>query len=245
MVFRREKGVDTFNRQFNALKHQLAGATPDGDDEVDGNDPMGPASQAVDAGRNDYVSPSSSRQDRTDRDSDARYGLDAGYDASVADPYGVSGPATTESRSGSGNGLARTEDAVAMSTDPILDQRTSVIAQDTVWKGDLETGGSLHVIGTVQGNLTAGETIFVAEEADVDATLTARHVVVAGTVRGTILCSERFEAVSTGRVLADIHAPAVVIHEGATIRGQFKMEQAIEKSAPKTPPAYRRAGRGR
>ncbi|MEJ7762985.1 MAG: polymer-forming cytoskeletal protein [Thermomicrobiales bacterium] len=248
MVFRREKGVDTFNRQFSALKHQLSGASPGEGEDAEGDAMVPTQSQAPDGERAAYGASSLARQDRADPDSDTRYGLDTHYDAPASDPYGVSAPAPVAgSGSGSGTGLARTGDAVAMSSDPILDQRTSVIAQDTVWKGELETGGSLHVIGTVQGSLTAGETIFIAEEANVDATLTARHVVVAGTVRGTILCSERFEAVSTGRVLADILAPAIVVHEGATIRGQFQMERAIEKSDqnPKTAPAYRRAGRGR
>ncbi len=234
MVFRREKGVDTFNRQFSALKHQLAGATPDDDpDAADDTDPMAPARTDADPGDPFEYGSTTGRQGHVDRADETLY--DA---APVSDPYGIA-------TASSGTGLARTGDAVPMSTDPILDQRTSVIAQDTVWKGELETGGSLHVIGTVQGSLTAAETIFIAEEANVEATLTARHVIVAGTVRGTILCSERFEAVSTGRVLADILAPAIVVHEGATIRGQFQMERAIEKSDQKATPAYRRAGRGR
>src|SRR5688500_15965492 len=50
---------------------------------------------------------------------------------------------------------------------PAIDMHTSVIAHSTAWSGDLESSGSLHVHGRVEGSLTARDTIFIAEEADV------------------------------------------------------------------------------
>jgi len=57
---------------------------------------------------------------------------------------------------------------------------TSVIAHSTTWSGDLESSGSLHVHGRVEGSLTARDTIFIAEEADVDAIIRAANVTIAG-----------------------------------------------------------------
>ena len=48
-------------------------------------------------------------------------------------------------------------DAVAPAV-PAIDTHTSVIAHSTAWTGDLESTGSLHVHGRVEGSLTARET---------------------------------------------------------------------------------------
>ncbi len=106
---------------------------------------------------------------------------------------------------------------------PAFDMHTSVIAHSTAWSGDLESSGSLHVHGRVEGTLTARDTIFIAEEADVDAVIRAASVTVAGNVRGSIHCGERFEVLPHGKVAGEIHAPAIAIHDGAIVAGDISM----------------------
>ncbi|MBA3413606.1 MAG: polymer-forming cytoskeletal protein [Chloroflexia bacterium] len=106
-----------------------------------------------------------------------------------------------------------------------LDRQTSVIAHDTVWTGDLQTNGTVHVHGRVEGSVTARHDVFVADEAEVSASIVAENVAVAGLVRGTVRCGNRFEVLPQGRVAGDVFAPVLVVHEGATINGQFKMTE--------------------
>jgi cytoskeletal protein CcmA (bactofilin family) len=106
---------------------------------------------------------------------------------------------------------------------PAIDELTSVISHTTTWSGNLDSTGSLHVHGRVEGSLTARDSIFVAEEADVDAVIRAASVTIAGNVRGTIHCSSRFELLPRGRVSGDVHAPTVIIHHGAVISGEIAM----------------------
>ena len=116
---------------------------------------------------------------------------------------------------------------------PALDTETSVVAHGTAWSGNLESAGSLHVHGRAEGTLTARNSIYVAEDAEVDATLQASHVVVAGLVRGAVHCLERFEVLPRGRVSGDVHAPRVVIHEGAIIAGKVSMSaESVSHVAP-------------
>jgi cytoskeletal protein CcmA (bactofilin family) len=116
---------------------------------------------------------------------------------------------------------------------PALDTETSVIAHGTAWSGNLESAGSLHVHGRADGTLTARNSIYIAEDAEVDATLQASHVVVAGLVRGAIHCLERFEVLPRGRVSGDVRAPRMVIHEGAVIAGKVVMtEESTAHLAP-------------
>jgi cytoskeletal protein CcmA (bactofilin family) len=128
---------------------------------------------------------------------------------------------------------------------PSLDTETSVIAHSTAWKGNLESTGSLHVYGRVEGSLTAREDIFVAEEADVDAVIFAANVTIAGKVRGSIQCANRFEILPHGRVAADVRAPAIVIHDGALLVGEIAMTAADEpRSKLSAVPAARAAQGG-
>jgi len=125
-----------------------------------------------------------------------------------------------------GGGDLAEEDGLQVPEMPVVDGQISVVATDTVWKGELQSDGSLHVYGRVEGSLTAKEDIWIAEGATVDATLTARRVVVAGSVSGTVVASERFEALPQGQIHADVNASTFVVHEGAKINGQLKMAQA-------------------
>ena len=99
-------------------------------------------------------------------------------------------PSTGLERSSASRGLADTSDSrlpdPAPPPIPAIDMQTSVIAHSTAWSGDLESSGSLHIHGRVEGSLTARDTIFIAEEADVDAVIRAANVTVAGNVRGSV-----------------------------------------------------------
>lgn len=108
---------------------------------------------------------------------------------------------------------------------PALDTETSVVAHGTAWSGNLESSGSLHVHGRADGTLTARNSIYIAEDAEVDATLQAAHVVVAGLVRGAVHCLDRFEVLPRGRVSGDVYAPRVVIHDGAVVAGRVSMSE--------------------
>jgi cytoskeletal protein CcmA (bactofilin family) len=111
----------------------------------------------------------------------------------------------------------------AMPAVPSVDAQTSVISNDTIWKGDLETRGSIHVHGRVEGTISAANEIYIADQAEVEATLTAATIIIAGRVTGEVRCTNRFEMLPSGRVDGNIQAPSLVIHEGASITGQFRM----------------------
>lgn len=106
---------------------------------------------------------------------------------------------------------------------PGVDSQISVIAQGTVYKGDIQSDGSIQIYGRAEGTLTAKEDIWLAEGSDVEATVTARRVIVAGRVSGTVRASSRFEALPQGVIEADVQAPSFVVHEGAAINGKLTM----------------------
>jgi cytoskeletal protein CcmA (bactofilin family) len=225
VVFRRDSKVDAFQRQISALRHQLGGEHDlDLDLEPDGfaleNRERPRPARREGVPRTDYstysaLEPLSSESHRPE--SIPRD--DAELDLRLRD--------------------------MALPAVPAIDARTSVVAHTTSWTGNLESQGSLHIHGRVEGSLSAREDVFIAEEAEVDAVINAAKVTVAGLVRGSIVCSDRFEILPRGRVAGDIRSPVLVIHEGALIAGDIAMSQlADSRTAPSSarPPRAARGG---
>lgn len=153
---------------------------------------------------------------------------------SVIDPYPLEFP---ESPLGD-------ERTLSLPAVPAIDNMTSIIANSALWKGNFESTGSLHVHGRVEGTLSAHEDVFIAEEAEVDASVKATSVTVAGNVRGTIRCAQRFELLPRGRVSGDVFAPVIVIHEGAAIVGEIAMTSASESKGAANQAVGARSVRG-
>lgn len=233
MVFRRDnKAGDAFQRQISALRQQLG----DGQDEgaAEGTDPgQSPAVQA-ESTYDSYASGSTA---------DVSGGLGAavsragdyeeygGYDTPAVPEGGVTG--------------AVVPTAPELPPVPSVDAQTTVIAADAIWKGEITSEGTVHVYGLFEGSIRAKNDVFVADQADVDATINANAVVVAGQLKGTIRCGGRFEALPTGRVTGDVQSPTLVVHEGAVIAGQVRMGAAEPATAENKPtPVVRRAQRG-
>ncbi|MCC6314511.1 MAG: polymer-forming cytoskeletal protein [Thermomicrobiales bacterium] len=211
MVFRKETKVDTFQRQISALRQQLGA-----EGEYDEESRSAPPNRVESNHGRSYESLAPVREIN-------RTGAPSAFGAPVADDFGIGDfdPAPYAS--------------------PALDQQTSVVAHDTSWSGDLQSDGSLHLHGKVEGSITARHDVFVAEEAEVDAAIAAENVSIAGLVRGTIRCRNRFEVLPQGRVHGEVFAPVLIVHEGATINGVFTMTGSA--AAEPESPLRRRAAR--
>jgi len=230
MVFKKDSKLDAFQRQIGALRHQQA-PNPDINPQQTGGQESY-SGEPVDVLADDQTAP--------------QYGsaASAGNDYQATDvpsSYGTY-PAT-------GSAEERFDD---MSTPampdlpaiPLTDAQTSVVAHDTTWKGDLVSEGTIHIHGRVEGTIKAKLDVFIAEEADVEATITAANVVIAGYVKGGIRCGNRFEVLPQGRVDGEIQSPTLVVHDGASIIGQFRMGVGEGTDSPKTSIIQRRATRG-
>lgn len=200
MVFRRDNKVDSFQRQMSALRNQLGNTG----DELD------PAQDDMPELDDEYAG-----------DTGYRNEAGAGNQDSGAYSFGTYPPQTGQPAPN-----VTLEGNPAVPDMPAADGSTSVVATDTSWKGDITSETSIHVFGKIEGTLTAREDIWIAEGADVDATITAERVIIAGKVSGNVIASSRFEALPKGRITADVSAPISVVHEGATINGNFRANGA-------------------
>ena len=230
MVFKKDSKLDAFQRQIGALRQQL-GPNPDesprqaGEQElfdgesveVQAHNQNAPQLGYATSGGNDYQAPGVS----------SSYGSSLIQDSAEEQFDDMSTPAMPS------------PPAI-----PMTDAQVSVVAHDTVWKGDLVSEGTIHIHGKVEGTIKAKQDVFIAEEADVDATITAANVVIAGFVKGGIHCGNRFEVLPQGRVDGEIQSPTLVVHDGAAITGQFRMGAGEGTDSAKPSVIQRRAARG-
>jgi cytoskeletal protein CcmA (bactofilin family) len=219
MVFRRDNKSDSFQRQMSALRQQIGG------EEESENRPQ-PRDTRYPAER-----------------SGGSFGSSFSESDSAPGAYGFGEFASSVAPQQAGD-QQMTPEAPALPSIPAVDAQTTVISHDTVWKGEIQSNGTVHVHGRFEGSVRASQDVYVAEEADVDATVIATNVVIAGLVKGTIRCEGRFEVLPSGRVSGEILSPTLVIHEGATVTGQIRMGTQESVDTKPTPVVQRRATRG-
>lgn len=100
---------------------------------------------------------------------------------------------------------------------------TSIISEDASFTGTLRSEDPLYIEGTFDGEIIASSDVTIARGAHVKARIQAIRMTVAGTLDGSVACTDRFEAVDTGVITAEILSPVFVIHDGATVNGTLKM----------------------
>jgi hypothetical protein len=75
----------------------------------------------------------------------------------------------------------------------------------------------------VEGELTLSRTLIVEPTGVVKANVAVKNAIVSGVVVGNINATESVELTREGRMVGDIHAPRVIIVDGASFRGRVDM----------------------
>ena len=122
-----------------------------------------------------------------------------------------------------------------------VERITSVLGVGLVWQGSISGSGGVRVEGTFEGQLALKGLLVIGETGKVTCdNLRAANVIIAGAVKGNI-SAQKVEIRSTGRVWGDIVTTAYATEEGAFLRGQIRMEDAVDLDldaapAPVAPP---------
>lgn len=230
MIFRRENRGESFQRQISNLrqKPQSEGQPEDDDQQYD--------YEPYDSYEQESDEPSDTNRFATDQGTPAE-GISfppsrsetqevAPQDTEIAPPP----PPPSHPSQGYQETRQWQAPAPAQTSPPTGDASTSVISKNAHWNGTLRSEGSIQVHGKADGELHSDTDLYVAEGAEVDASLHADSVVVAGLVRGKIEARTRLEVMPQGEVTGDVRSPKLIVHEGATISGQLKMEDVGRSS---------------
>jgi len=109
-----------------------------------------------------------------------------------------------------------------------VERITSVLGAGVIWQGAINGSGGVRIEGTFEGQIAIKGLLVVGETGKVSCeNVRAVTVIVAGAVKGNIT-AQKVEIRSTGRVWGDIITTAFATEEGAFLRGQIRMEEAVD-----------------
>jgi cytoskeletal protein CcmA (bactofilin family) len=102
------------------------------------------------------------------------------------------------------------------------ERRTSAwIGQGVVIEGRISSSQDLRIDGTVEGTIEVGNhALTVGPRAEVKANLTAKSILIGGSVVGNVTATVRVDLQATASVEGDISSPRLLMADGAVVRGK-------------------------
>ncbi len=98
--------------------------------------------------------------------------------------------------------------------------------------GRIEGSEDVDVYGAVEGSVDLDGHLFVDGDARVDATLEVSDLTIHGVLVGNATVSGTIVLHPTARVVGDLVAPRIIMHDGALFRGLLDMGDAGGAAAP-------------
>lgn len=106
----------------------------------------------------------------------------------------------------------------------IPSDKVSIVADGTLFRGDIEITGHLRIDGKVQGNITSTGNVAVGRGGNVEGNITAANLKVSGRVKGNVDVMGRFTLDSSAILDGDSKAKTLAVEEGAIVNGKISME---------------------
>ena len=103
------------------------------------------------------------------------------------------------------------------------------IGQSIFISGELSGNEDLTIEGRVEGRIELRDhNLVIGPKGKIQAEIHAKTVTIHGEVSGNIRADDRVEISNSGMVKGDVHAPRIVIADGARFKGTVDMEKAAD-----------------
>jgi cytoskeletal protein CcmA (bactofilin family) len=103
------------------------------------------------------------------------------------------------------------------------------IGTSVVVKGELSGSEDLFIDGQVEGTIELREhNLTIGPHGRVQANVTAKEVVLHGTLKGNVRAVDRVEIRKSGSLVGDVVAARVMIEDGASIKGSVDIQKPSE-----------------
>ncbi|MBS1127120.1 MAG: bactofilin [Nitrospirae bacterium] len=104
----------------------------------------------------------------------------------------------------------------------------SFIGSNSVFKGDIDSKGTLRVDGVVLGNISA-DWLIVGEKAHITGDISARGIVIGGKIDGNVKAKEIVEIKNKGHINGEITSKKLIVAEGGIFEGRSTMPREDSK----------------
>lgn len=113
-----------------------------------------------------------------------------------------------------------------------LENTPARIGKDVVIRGEVTGGEDLMIDGRVEGSVQLTENrLTIGPNANVNADLMAKDVLILGHVKGNVVASGRLELRSGCVVEGDLRALRLAMEDNAVFRGKVDLTQAVTKGS--------------
>jgi cytoskeletal protein CcmA (bactofilin family) len=106
------------------------------------------------------------------------------------------------------------------------------VLKNSNFTGKLCFEGAARIECQVAGEILGTDVIIVAQDALVTGRVRAASVLIEGRITADVIASERIEILPSATVLGNLTAPAMMVHEGATVEGHFTMSNGRQGHDP-------------
>jgi cytoskeletal protein CcmA (bactofilin family) len=104
-------------------------------------------------------------------------------------------------------------------------------------KGELSGSEDLTLYGQMEGSIRLPDhTLTIGPDADIRAEISAKTLVIMGTVTGNVTAAEKVDIGSTGTLVGDLVSPRLAIADGGCIRGKVQTPSSASASAQQSAP---------
>lgn len=108
----------------------------------------------------------------------------------------------------------------------------ATIGRSLVIKGEIKGEESIYIDGTVEGTIHFGDhRVTVGRNGKVTANITAREVVVMGSVKGNVQCTDRVDIRAEGCLTGDIITQRISVEDGALLKGSIQVRTTEARAA--------------
>ena len=103
----------------------------------------------------------------------------------------------------------------------------TIIGKDSKIIGDIESQGSIHIDGEIQGNVVAKNSVIIGTSATISGNVHTSEIVVSGKIIGNVFAKKEIELKNKSIIQGDINTKLLTIEAGAILDGKCSM-QSVE-----------------
>lgn len=120
---------------------------------------------------------------------------------------------------------------VSSATDTLSD--TTLISRETIVTGNISFTGSVHIEGTIKGNITTDEGLLtVANSGSIEGDVRAQRVVIDGHIHGNVLAEAHLELASRSVINGNVYYCVIEMAKGAQVNGSLQYHDSFDRDQP-------------
>jgi len=100
----------------------------------------------------------------------------------------------------------------------------TLIGEGSTFEGKIKSQASIRLEGEITGDVVCEGDVIIGERGVARSNVSARNVVLAGTVHGNIAAKEKLTVKSSGRLFGNLSAAELAIEAGGLFQGTSRME---------------------